>query len=89
MVTLCAAALLAFQLPGFMSTWSGLTIAMFLCAASTGSLDVVMNAHLSQIEAREGRPLISFHHAMFSFSYSIAAFCADLIRKFVAIRSSQ
>ena len=81
-VTLCAAALLAFQLPGLMNTWTGLTIAMFLCAASTGSLDVVMNAHLSQIEAREGRPLMSFHHAMFSFAYAIAAFSTGLIREF-------
>lgn len=81
-ITLCAAALLAFQLPGLMNTWTGLTIAMFLCAASTGSLDVVMNAHLSQIEAREGRPLMSFHHAMFSFAYAIAAFATGLIREF-------
>ncbi len=79
---LCAAALLAFQLPGLMSSWTGLTIAMFLCAASTASLDVVMNAHLSQIEAREGHPLMSFHHAMFSFGYAIAAFCTGLIREF-------
>lgn len=80
-VTLSVFLLLSFQLPGLMGTWTGLTIAMFLCAAATGSLDVVMNAHLSQIEAREGRPLMSFHHAMFSFSYAIAAVSTGLIRE--------
>lgn len=79
-VVLTVVLLLVFQLPGQMSTWAGLTIALFLCAAATGSLDVVMNAHLSQIEAREGRPLMSFHHAMFSFGYAIAAFSTGLIR---------
>ena len=80
-VALTVFLLLAFQLPGLMSTWAGLTIALFLCAAATGSLDVVMNAHLSQIEAREGRPLMSFHHAMFSFGYAVAAFSTGLIRE--------
>ncbi len=80
-VVLTVVLLLVFQLPGQMSTWAGLTIALFLCAAATGSLDVVMNAHLSQIEAREGRPLMSFHHAMFSFGYAIAAFSTGLIRE--------
>ena len=80
-VALTVFLLLVFQLPGLMSTWAGLTIALFLCAAATGSLDVVMNAHLSQIEAREGRPLMSFHHAMFSFGYAIAAFTTGLIRE--------
>ena len=80
-VVLTVVLLLVFQLPGQMSTWAGLTIALFLCAAATGSLDVVMNAHLSQIEAREGWPLMSFHHAMFSFGYAIAAFSTGLIRE--------
>ena len=80
-VVLTVFLLIVFQLPGLMSTWAGLTIALFLCAAATGSLDVVMNAHLSQIEAREGRPLMSFHHAMFSFGYAIAAFSTGLIRE--------
>lgn len=80
-VALTVFLLLAFQLPGLVTTWTGLTIALFLCAAATGSLDVVMNAQLSQIEARQGRPLMSFHHAMFSFGYAIAAFSTGLIRE--------
>ncbi|WP_018001384.1 MFS transporter [Paracoccus sp. N5] len=36
------------------------------CGVVFGALDVAMNSHAAQFEARAGRPVMSFFHAMFS-----------------------
>lgn len=72
---------LAFLLPGFASEAIFFTIAMFLASAGSGSLDVIMNARLSGIEAETRRSLMNLNHALFSFAYAGAAISAGLFRE--------
>ncbi len=72
---------LAFLLPGLASGWWFFAVAMFLCAGSSGVLDVVMNARLSQIEARANTGLMNLNHAMFSFAYAASALTAGAARE--------
>lgn len=57
------------------------TVAMLLCAATSGVVDVLANARVSGIEAARGRPLMSLAHATFSFAYALAAIAAGLMRE--------
>ncbi|WP_425037937.1 MFS transporter [Primorskyibacter sp. S187A] len=71
----------SFLLPGIvLSVWV-FALAMMLCSATSGSLDVIMNARLSSIEAERKRPLMNFAHAMFSFAYAFAALVAGFARE--------
>lgn len=47
--------------------------AMVLAGYCSGMLDVVMNARVSELEARHGRSLMNANHAMFSVAYAISA----------------
>jgi MFS family permease len=71
----------AFQLPGLAPDFASFAAAMFLAAAFTGLLDVVMNARVSQIEARHNTALMNLNHATFSFAYAASAFSAGLARE--------
>jgi MFS family permease len=77
----CFGLMVAFLAPGFAHDWVLFACAMMVCSSFSGSLDVVMNAQVSQTEALSSRPLMSAHHALFSFSYAGFAFIAGLLRE--------
>lgn len=71
----------AFVLPGMANGVAVFAAAMLLCSGASGTLDVIMNARLSAIEAARARPLMNFAHASFSFSYAVAALGAGFARE--------
>lgn len=82
--TLAALALAAgglFILPGLATGPLVFALLRMLAAGTTGALDVVMNARVSGVEARRGRPLMNFAHAVFSMAYAVAALTAGLLRE--------
>ncbi|MDH3264136.1 MAG: MFS transporter, partial [Paracoccaceae bacterium] len=72
---------LCFLLPALAPTLLLFAFAMFLAAGATGLLDVVMNARVSQIEARHDRGLMNLNHATFSFAYAASALVAGAARE--------
>lgn len=56
-------------------------IAMVLAGYCSGILDVVMNARVSELEARHGRSLMNANHAMFSVAYAISAVLTGFARE--------
>ncbi len=71
----------AFLLPGLAPNLPLFAAAMFCCGASSGLLDVVMNARLTRIEAEHSTGLMSLNHAAYSFVYAGAAFAAGFTRE--------
>ena len=55
--------------------------AMALVGASSGALDVAMNAEISEIEAATGRRLMYLAHALFSLAVLVASLSAGLLRE--------
>ncbi len=78
-----AAALLAltFQAPMWVGGVPGFAALMFFAGAGSGLLDVVMNARLSQTEARKGASLMNLNHAVYSFAYAASAISAGFARE--------
>ena len=72
---------LAWLLPGWIVTPVGLFLVMLLLGATSGLLDVSMNARVSELEARHGRTLMNANHAMFSAGYAVAALASGLTRE--------
>lgn len=72
---------LAFLGPGLAPSVPLFAVAMFFCGAGTGVLDVVVNARLSQIEARAEAGLMNLNHACFSFAYAASALTAGAARE--------
>ena len=66
--TVCMA--LAFILPGQTGVWYLFPAAMLVCGATTGAVDVLMNARVSAMEVAQGRPLMNLCHAAYSFGYA-------------------
>ena len=64
---------LAFALPGQVAVWYLFPIAMLACGATTGAVDVLMNARTSAMETAGGRPLMNLCHAGYSFGYATGA----------------
>lgn len=56
-------------------------LAMVLAGYCSGILDVVMNARVSELEARHGRSLMNANHAMFSVAYAISAILTGFARE--------
>ncbi len=54
---------------------------MALVGMSSGMLDVMMNARVSELEARHGRSLMNVNHAMFSVAYALAALLTGQARE--------
>jgi len=77
-VTLAMA--LAFALPGQVAIWWLFPLAMLAAGATTGALDVLMNARASAIEARAGLPLMNLCHAAYSFGYAGGAVMTGALR---------
>lgn len=70
----------AFLLPGLAPNPLAFAGAMTLLGAASGLTDVVMNARVSELEARHGTSLMNVNHAMFSFVYAAAALTCSASR---------
>ena len=73
----------AFLLPGFASDGASFALAMIMMAAAmtSGTLDVAMNARVSVLEGKSGRPLMNLCDGLFSSGYACAALAAGLARE--------
>ena len=71
---------LSFLLPGLTTSVFFFAIFMLFATVFSGSLDVIMNARVSSIEAVTGRSLMGYHHGVFSTAYAISAFMTGLAR---------
>lgn len=71
----------AFLLPSLAVTPLVFTLGMLCCTCSAGTLDVVMNARVSAIEAKRARPLMNFSHAVFSLAYGLSALSVGVLRE--------
>jgi hypothetical protein len=58
----------------------GFTLALAAMGAATGTLDVVMNARVSAIEAATGLRLMNLNHALYSLGFAGAAALTGLAR---------
>lgn len=72
---------LAWLIPSQISIPLIFALSMSLVGAASGMLDVVMNARVSELEAKSGRPLMNANHAMFSLAYAVAAIITGLARE--------
>ena len=71
---------LAFILPGQTGVWYLFPVAMLVCGATTGAVDVLMNARVSALEVARGRPLMNLCHAAYSFGYAGGALGTGALR---------
>ncbi|MEM6727721.1 MAG: MFS transporter [Pseudomonadota bacterium] len=67
-------------LPGLISHPIVFVVAMACLGFFSGLCDILMNARVSELEARHRRPLMNSSHAMFSVAYAAAAFWTGLFR---------
>lgn len=76
------AALLAlfWLIPGQMTSPFLFAVSMAFVGLASGVLDVVMNARVSELEAKHARPLMNVNHAMFSVSYAASAIVVSFTR---------
>lgn len=74
----------SFLVLGFARTPVEFGLAMILAGAASGLTDVIVNSRVSEAETTHRRPLMSLNHAMFSFTYAIAALGAGIAREFGA-----
>lgn len=72
---------LAILLPGLATTPTGFLAAIFVLAIASGLTDVVMNARVSEVEARLDRPLMNFAHGLYSLFYAVGAVLGGLARE--------
>lgn len=79
-VVLMIAAGCVYLIPTHATSILVFTIGMVGMSALSGTLDVVMNARLTQIETEENVTLMGLNHAAFSFSYAGAAIAAGICR---------
>jgi len=76
-----AIALAVFWLfPGQMTVPLFFACTMAFVGVASGVLDVVMNARVSELEAKHSRPLMNVNHAMFSVAYALGAILASFTR---------
>ena len=69
---------LFFLLPGLLGSVVLFALAMMMASVFSGTLDVVMNARVSVMEASVGRSLMGYHHGVFSVAYALSAFMTGL-----------
>ena len=72
---------LVWLLPAQVAVPAIFAVTMGLVGMASGLLDVVMNARVSELEAKHNRPLMNANHAMFSLAYAIAATITGLARE--------
>lgn len=75
-----AAMAAAFALPGHAQALVLFALAMAACGATTGTLDVLMNARVAAIENARGLHLMNLCHAGYSLGYAAAAAGTGLLR---------
>ncbi|MEL6643832.1 MAG: MFS transporter [Pseudomonadota bacterium] len=68
-------------LPGVVETPLAFALTMVALGLASGTLDVLMNARVSALEAREGRALMNANHGVFSISYAVSAVATGLGRE--------
>lgn len=71
----------AWLLPGQISVPLLFAAAMAFVGLASGLLDVVMNARVSELEAKHNRPLMNANHAMFSVAYAAGALIVGFTRE--------
>ncbi|WP_299927624.1 MFS transporter [uncultured Pelagimonas sp.] len=71
----------AFVFPGYATNGVFLAVVMMGATIGSGSLDVAMNARISILEGRSGRPLMNLAHGIFSVAYAVSALMAGLGRE--------
>lgn len=71
---------MAFALPGLVPVWWLFPLAMVFAGATTGAVDVLMNARATTAEAASGRPLMNLCHAAYSFGYAFGALLVGALR---------
>lgn len=71
----------AWLLPGQMTVPILFALSMALVGLSSGLLDVIMNARVSELEAKHDLPLMNANHAMFSVAYAIGALVVGFTRE--------
>ena len=72
---------LAWLLPPLVSTPLIFAGTLAFVGMASGLLDVVMNARVSELEAKYSRPLMNANHGMFSVAYAVAAIVTGLARE--------
>ncbi len=72
---------LAFLLPGWATTPLVFFVLMVVAGLASGLCDVIMNARVSELEARHARPLMNANHGVFSVGYTIGALYTGLMRE--------
>ena len=71
----------AWLLPGqVMNPWL-FAVSMAFVGLCSGLLDVIMNARVSELEAKHNRPLMNVNHAMFSVAYVVGAVLVSFTRE--------
>ncbi|MEJ6397114.1 MFS transporter [Yoonia sp. 208BN28-4] len=75
-----AALALAWLIPANMTLPIMFALSLSLVGLASGLLDVVMNARVSELEAKTGRSLMNANHAMFSVAYAFAAIVSSFTR---------
>ena len=78
---LCALMGLAVLLPAQAVAGVGFALAMLAVTATSGTMDVVMNARVSALEAKSKRSLMNLNHAVFSAAYALSALMTGLARE--------
>lgn len=71
---------LAFALPGQAAALWQFSVAIALCGATTGLLDVLMNARVAALETARGLHLMNLCHAAYSFGYAGGALATGAMR---------
>ena len=71
----------AWLVPGQMTVPLLFAASIAFVGLASGLLDVVMNARVSELEARHNRPLMNANHAMFSVAYAIGALVVGVTRE--------
>lgn len=66
---------------GTSATLTVLVIGMALASVGSGVVDVLVNARVSEVEARHGRSLMNLNHALYSFAYAGAALLTGALRE--------
>jgi len=70
----------AFALPGHLAAPALFVLALLACGATTGLLDVLMNARVAALEAARGAHLMNLCHAGYSLGYGISAIMVGALR---------
>jgi MFS family permease len=70
-----------FFLPATASTPLAFALVMLVLGGTSGLLDVVMNARVSELEGLHKRPLMNASHAMFSLAYTVSAVISGFMRQ--------